>query len=194
METPACQPTQHERQRALRQQARAGDPVAQAQVDALNAANRASAAKAKAAGRTYADPAREAARRAKRRAQKQADRLLTLPPVELAQVQQRRARRAAAKQKREAAAAAPLEPVLSAAERAAQAKALNLARNRAAYRARQQRIANGDPDARAKYEQRLAYSRQRNAAQKVKLTPDQRSEIARQGAFKRWGKRAALDE
>ncbi len=59
---PARKPTQAERRHALRQQARAGDLVAQAQVDALNACARASAAKAKAEGRDYWSPERQALR------------------------------------------------------------------------------------------------------------------------------------
>lgn len=185
---PAKKPTQAERQKALRQQARAGDPVAQAQVDALNARNRASVAKATAEGRNYWSPEIEAIRRAKRRAAV----VLTPAEAEMARLrQQHRAHRAAvAQRKREAAAAAPPKPVLSGEAQASQVAARSNAHNRASYRTAKQRRAAGDPVAIAQYEQRLAQNRQRGAAKAVKLTPEQRSERARQGALKRWGKRA----
>lgn len=182
---PARKQHQVERHKALRQQARTGDPVAQAQVDALNARNRASVARAKAAGRDYRYPERKALRRAEERA------AVVLTPEQAEQARQRRDRRAAAQRKREVAAAKPPRPLLSAEAHAAQAVASNRARNRASYRAIRQRMAAGDADARAKYEQRLADKRQRDALKTVKLTPEQRSETARQGALKRWSNRAA---
>ncbi len=150
MESPARKPNQHERQRALRLQARAGDPVAQAQVDAINAANRASAAKAKAAGRDYASPEKRAVHRAK----KQAATVLT--PEQAQRAHERQQRLALAKQAREAVAA--LE--LSAEAKVAQVRAWEQASNRAGYLAFKARVAAGDPDAVAKYEQRLANNRQ----------------------------------
>lgn len=187
---PAKKPTQVERHKALRQQARAGDPAAQAQVDALNARNRAAVVRAKAAGRNYWAPEIAAVRRAKKRA------AVILTPEQVEQARQRqedRERRAAAKRRREAdAAAAPPKPVLSVEAQAAQATANSRAANRASYRTAKERRAAGDPAAIARHEQRLARQRQRNAVNATRLPPEERSEIARQGALKRWSKRVAL--
>ena len=100
-EPPARKPTQTERRHALRQQAQAGDPVAQARVDVLNASARASAAKAKAEGRGYWTPKAVDARKA----QKMAAVALGVVPLtseEKRRITNRRAKMAKAQRKRDA--------------------------------------------------------------------------------------------
>lgn len=61
--------------------------------------------------------------------------------------------------------------------------------NRASYQRLREGVTAGEPAAIAAYVQRLARHRQRNAAKARKLPLEQRSEIAKQAAAKRWGKR-----